>query len=236
MAKKKKKLLTILLVEDEESLAIGLEYNLIEEGYSVIRAENGREALELFGSQKTDLVVLDIMIPYIDGFEVAKRIRAVDPQLPILILTARTGVTDKVYGLELGADDYLTKPFHLQELLLRIEGMLRRKAWYQSFDVGLKEFSFGGNTVNFENLQCTGVNGEFRLTQLEAALLKYLISNTGRIIPRHELLEKVWNISSAMETRTVDNFKVRLRKYFEVNPNNPVYILSVRSAGYMFKS
>ncbi len=186
----------ILLVEDEDSLAIGLEYNLTSEGYQITRAADGRQAARLLTTAEFDLVILDIMLPYLDGFELAVLIRSKSPQLPILILTARTGVKDRLKGLELGADDYLAKPFHLQELLLRLQGMLKRKMWYKDLSV--------------------------------------ITENKGKIVSRQEILEKVWKQAPDIETRTVDNFIVRLRKYFEPDPENPVYIKSIRGAGYMF--
>lgn len=231
---KKTSMATILLVEDEESLAIGLEYNLTEEGYVVVRAADGLKALELYDAHSPDLVILDIMIPRMDGFEVAQAIRKSSPQVPILILTARASISDKLLGLETGADDYLTKPFNLDELQLRIKGMLRRKAWYREYRAELKEISFGHNHVNFENLECRTGNNSFRMTQLEASLLKYLVSNAGRVVPREELLGKVWNVNTDTETRTVDNFIMRLRKYFEPNPVRPTFIKSIRGAGYVF--
>ena len=224
----------ILLVEDEETLAIGLEYNLSAEGYGVTRAEHGKRALELFASQPFDLIVLDIMLPYLDGFEVAQEIRKKAPQIPILILTARTAAIDRIRGLQIGADDYLTKPFHLQELLLRIKGMLTRKKWYKDITSDQPLYRFGGNEINFANLTAQAGKQKLHLTQREAMVLKHLIDNKGRLVSRKELLEKVWNTSSDVETRTVDNFIVRLRKYFEPNPAAPIYIKSVRSAGYMF--
>ncbi len=224
----------ILLVEDEESLALGLEYNLSEEGYQVELAGDGREALRLAQTKTYDLVILDIMLPYVNGFEIAKTLRQKDPQLPILMLTARVSSKDRVKGLEMGADDYITKPFHLQELLLRVRGMLRRKQWYQSEPSVLNVYRFGANEVNFENLTCRCGGKDFRLTVREALLLKYLVNNKDKIVTREELLREVWNISSEVETRTVDNFIARLRKYFEVDPANPQYIKSVRGAGYVF--
>lgn len=224
----------ILIVEDEETLAVGLEYNLSEEGYAVVRADDGRKALEYFESQEFDLIILDIMLPFYDGFEVAQKIREKSPKIPILMLTARTSVKDRVKGLEIGADDYLTKPFHLQELLLRISGMLRRKMWYTSSTNAQPVVVFGDNEINFENLTCRAGERKIRLTHREAMILKYLIEHRGKIVSRKELLENVWNISSEIETRTVDNFIMRLRKYFEPNPSKPVYIKSIRSAGYMF--
>lgn len=224
----------ILLVEDEETLAVGLEYNLTEEGYKVVRAEDGRKALEYFESQPFDLIILDIMLPYHDGFEVAQKVREKSPQMPILILTARTGVKDRVRGLEIGADDYLTKPFHLEELLLRVKGMLKRKMWYQLTTETQSIYHFGNNEINFVNLSCRAGKQQFRLTPHEAMVLKYLIDHKGKIVSRKELLEKVWNMNPEVETRTVDNFIMRLRKYFEPNPAKPIYIKSVRSAGYVF--
>ncbi len=225
----------ILLVEDEDSLAIGLEYNLSEEGYSVIIAADGKQALEHIDSKQFDLVILDIMLPYLDGFEVAQKIREQFPQMPILMLTARTAAKDRIRGLELGADDYLTKPFHLQELLLRIRGMLKRKRWYQSATTDSPLYQFGENEVNFENLTCRAGKKDMKLTAREAMFLRYLIDNRGRVISRKEILENVWNIDSEVETRTIDNFIVRLRKFFEPNPSQPIYIKSVRGIGYMFE-
>jgi len=224
----------ILLIEDEETLAVGLDYNLREEGYIVDWAKDGKQALEYFSSEQYDLLILDIMLPYYDGFEIAEIVRAKSPQMPILILTARTSAEDKVRGLEHGADDYMTKPFHLQELLLRVKGMLKRKMWYKASTVLEPVFRFGKNEVNFENLNCTNGVKKIKLTQREAMVLKYLIEKKGKIVTRKELLENVWHISSEVETRTVDNFIVRLRKYFETDPNDPLFIKSIRSAGYIF--
>ena len=224
----------ILLVEDEESLAEGLLFNLSEEGYSVVWVKDGKKALEQFDSQPYDLIILDIMLPYINGFEVAKYVREKSPMIPILMLTARTAVYDRVRGLEIGADDYLTKPFHLQELLARVKGILRRKSWYQSAVESTSTYQFGENEINFADFSCKSENKKFRLTQQEAMVMKYLIQKKDKIVSREELLEKVWNISSEIETRTVDNFIARLRKYFEPDTKKPVYIKSIRSAGYMF--
>jgi two-component system, OmpR family, alkaline phosphatase synthesis response regulator PhoP len=224
----------ILVVEDEETLAIGLEYNLSLEGYEVARAADGRKALALFKKQSFDLVVLDLMLPYVDGFELAQQMRKKSPQIPILILTARKTAVDRVRGLSLGADDYLTKPFHLEELILRIQGMLRRKSWYKATADLPSVYQFGDNEVNFENLSCRSGKHRFQITPQEAAILKYLIVNRGKIVSRKELLENVWHMNATVETRTIDNFIVRLRKYFEPKPDKPVFFTSVRSAGYMF--
>ncbi len=224
----------ILLVEDEKALAVGLEYNLSEEGYTVVCAEDGKKALDYFNSQEFDLIILDVMLPYYNGFEVARQIREKSPQIPILMLTAKTSPMDRVQGLAIGADDYLTKPFHLEELLARVKGMLKRKRWYKDITSDRSVYRFGNNEVNFDNLIAHTDKGKIRLTVHEAMLLKHLIENKGKVVTRKELLEKVWNITSEVETRTVDNFIVRLRKYFEPDPAKPIYIKSIRSAGYMF--
>lgn len=224
----------ILLVEDEETLAIGLEYNLSEEGYKVTLAKDGKQALSEFNADSYDLIILDIMIPYLNGFEVAKQVREKDPQMPILVLTARTSAGDRVKGLELGVDDYLTKPFHLEELLLRIKGMLKRKMWYKSVSVIGSIYQVGNIEINFEKLTIINNKITTSLTVYEGMLLKYFIENKDRIISRKELLENVWQIPSDVETRTIDTFIARLRKLLEKDPANPVYIKSVRSAGYIF--
>jgi DNA-binding response OmpR family regulator len=224
----------VLLVEDEETLAVGLEFNLTDEGYSVKWAKDGREALKIFDADAFDLVILDVMLPYYDGFEIAEKIRGVAPQMPILMLSARTSVQDKIKGLEQGADDYMTKPFHLEELLLRIRGMLKRKLWYKESSDLNPVYTFGDNQINFENFTCTAGLKKFSLTQREAMIMKYLIEKKGKIVSRKELLENVWHISPEIETRTVDIFISHLRKYFEVDPENPVYITSIRNAGYLF--
>lgn len=225
----------ILLVEDEENLAVGLEFNLSREGYAVTRAADGRMALDIVFSRQFDLIILDVMLPFLDGFEVAIKIRETYPQMPILMLTARTAAKDRIRGLEVGADDYLTKPFHLKELLLRVQGMIKRKQWYQDLPVEKSIFRFGVNEINFENLKCKTGKRERQLTPREAMVLKYLILHKGRIVSRTELLENVWHLSPDVETRTVDNFIARLRKYFEIHPENPVHIKSVRGAGYVFE-
>jgi two-component system alkaline phosphatase synthesis response regulator PhoP len=225
----------ILLAEDEKTLAVGLEFNLREEGYSVTRAPDGKKALELFESRDFDLIILDIMLPHVDGFEVARRIRLKSPQMPILMLTARTRDQDRVKGLEAGADDYLTKPFHLKELLLRVKGMLKRKAWYRSATDRTPLYRFGDCEIRFDDLMARCPGGcDIRLTPHEAMVMKYLIDHRGKVVSRKELLENVWQIRSDVETRTVDAFIVRLRKYFERDPANPVHIKSIRSAGYLF--
>lgn len=162
----------ILLVEDEESLALGLRYNLSEEGYNVDWVDNGKKAIESIEKSPYDLVILDVMLPYLDGFEVAKKIRSRMPQMPILMLTARTRIEDKIKGLELGVDDYMTKPFNLEELLLRLKGMLKRKLWYQHASDSEPIFKFNGFEINFEDLSCHTGSQRIQLTHREAMILK----------------------------------------------------------------
>ena len=227
--------LKILLVEDEEHLAKGLEYNLTEEGYEVNWAKDGNEAINKIDSNTYDLILLDIMLPYLNGFEIAEHVRKDNPQLPILMLTAKTTDKDKIKGLEAGADDYITKPFNLDELILRVKGMLKRKEWYKKTSENIPVYKIGRTEVNFDNLICVSAKSKFSLTQQEAMVLKYMIDNKGKVISRKELLEKVWNTNPNVETRTVDNFIARLRKYFEPEPSKPIYFKSVRSAGYIFE-
>ena len=224
----------ILLVEDEKNLAHSLKYNLNEEGYSVVPAIDGEAAVSEFSESEFDLVILDIMLPKLDGFEVLKKIRASSLQTPVLVLTARSSIADRVLGLEIGADDYLTKPFHLAELLLRVKGMLRRKKWYKETSCELQKYIFGDNIIDFDKL--TAVRGKrvIHLTSLEASLLSYFIANQGEILTREEILVNVWNIDSDTETRTVENFIVRLRKYFEPAPAKPIYFKTIRGTGYLF--
>ncbi len=224
----------ILLVEDEQSLSAGLVYNLSEEGYAVTLAEDGRKGLELIESQMFDLIILDIMLPFFDGFELAHMVRRQSARVPILMLTAKTGVEDRIHGLEIGADDYLTKPFHLKELLARIKGMLKRKSWYRQENKPTSVYTFGDNEINFDNLCARAGSRQIRLTLLESNLLKYLIACKGKVVTRKELLENVWNQSSENETRTVDVFIMRLRKHFEPTPSYPTHIKSIRSVGYLF--
>jgi len=225
----------ILLVEDEETLGVGLEYNLAEEGYNITWAKNGRDAVAYFNEGKFDLIILDIMLPYLNGYEVAAKVREKDLKMPILMLTAKTEASDRVKGLEIGADDYITKPFHLKELLLRVKGMLKRKSWYKNASEEQPVYKFADNEINFENLICIHDNKEIRITPHEAMVLRYLVERKGEIVTRKELLENVWHLNPDVETRTVDIFIARLRKYFEPDPAEPVYFISIRGAGYIFQ-
>jgi len=221
----------ILLVEDEESLARGLQFNLEAEGYKVTLARDGQQAIDFFDQQKFDLVILDVMLPYHDGFEIAQYIREKSQQLPILFLTARRSPDDRIKGLKLGADDYLAKPFSLDELLLRVKRILQRKSWYLHDD--LQKFQLGQWQIDLQALQIMGEEKTINLTQLEANILKYLLERRGKVVSRQELLENVWQTDAEIETRTVDIFIARLRKYLNDDPANPQWIKSVRGIGYM---
>jgi DNA-binding response OmpR family regulator len=225
----------ILLVEDEINLARPLCFNLEQEGYRVRATPSGREALQWLDHEHFDLIILDVMIEEIDGFEVARRVRRQDQKLPILMLTARTAEADRVLGLEIGADDYLMKPFHLRELLLRVRRMLQRSCWYADAAEPQRIINIGSYSVNFDQLAATGPSGRLQLTALEARLLEVLTSQPDRVVSRSELLEKVWGYHSDVETRTVDNFIVRLRRYFEPEPDHPRYFISIRGQGYMYQ-
>ncbi|MCX6783483.1 MAG: response regulator transcription factor [candidate division WWE3 bacterium] len=224
----------ILLVEDEHKIAQAIKKGLEQEKYVVTIAYDGEEGLDLVLSENFDLIILDRLLPKVDGLDICKQARSKGIHMPILMLTARGQTHEKVEGLNSGADDYLTKPFNLNELLLRVKGMLKRKMWYQSSAEIEPSYRFGNNIVNFENLSCISGSKNFVLTQREAMVLKYLIERKGKIVSRKELLENVWHLSSEVETRTIDNFISRLRKYFEPDPEHPIYIKSIRSAGYTF--
>jgi DNA-binding response OmpR family regulator len=224
----------ILLVEDELNLARPLQFNLEQEGYEVFSTPSGKEALALHAKTCFDLIILDLMLEEIDGFEVARQIRQRDQRLPILMLTSRSTEQDRIHGLELGADDYIVKPFHLRELLLRVDRMVERTTWYSTGTQPAREMSVAGHLVNLEDLSAKGAKGRIQLTTLEADLLKALASQPNHVFSRSELLEKVWGYNSEVETRTVDNFIVRLRKYFEEEPEQPRHFISVRGKGYMY--
>ena len=226
----------ILVVEDEAHLAKGLQFNLEREGYRVTLADNGESALELLGKEAFDLMILDIMLPKLSGLEVARKIRNRDMRFPILMLSAKSTDEDRETGLEAGADDYLTKPFHLPELLLRVKGILRRGEWYKEPVHDQEIFQFGDMWINFASGKAKGCSGEFYLTAKEALLIKLLVSKKGTIVTREELLEKVWGYDPQTETRTVDNFVARLRKYFEQKPQSPKHIITHREKGYEFKA
>lgn len=223
----------ILLVEDELHIARGLIFNLESEGWLVRHVETGEAALAEAEENGFSLVVLDVTLPGMDGFEVCQRLRQTDPRLPILMLTARTEEKDRVHGLSVGADDYLTKPFSLDEFLLRVRGMLRRSRWYRP-GTAAGGYRFGDNEVWLAERRARTPRGEIDLTELEVRFLRTLFDNPDRALARTELLATVWGLPADSETRTLDNFVVRMRKYFEPDPSHPVHLLTVRGRGYRF--
>ncbi|PYQ46532.1 MAG: DNA-binding response regulator [Acidobacteria bacterium] len=226
----------LLIVEDEKNLAKGMKFNFEAEGYEVDVAGDGAEALDqlLAGTptSRYDLVLLDVMLPGIDGFEVADRLRKSGNFVPILMLTAKSLPDDVVHGLEAGADDYLPKPFDLPVLLARVKGLLRRRDWARGGAGEPDRARIGTAEVDFRDFQVRSGEQVFQLTLLEAMLLKLLVQNAGRVVSKGEILEKVWNVNADTETRAVDNFIVRLRRYLEPNPRFPKHLLTVRGAGY----
>jgi DNA-binding response OmpR family regulator len=230
----------ILVVEDESHIAQGLRFNLEAEGHSVEVAQDGEDALDrmLAKNQPFDLVLLDVMLPGKDGFTVAHELRQHQNFAPILMLTARGRPEDVLKGFESGADDYLTKPFNLDILVARIGGLLRRTNWQQIANGATQpasdEFSFAGKTVDFQKLQLQNGKQVYQLTLMETELLRYLIRNGGRPVARKEILEKVWDLKEDTDTRAIDNFIVRLRRYIETDPTKPKHLITVRGLGYQF--
>jgi DNA-binding response OmpR family regulator len=223
----------IMLVEDEIHLARGICFNLEEEGCRVSHFDSGEKALVTLEVEHFELIILDVMLPGMDGFQVCRAVRKLDPRVPILMLTARSEDSDRVEGLENGADDYLTKPFNLMEFLLRVKGMLRRSSWYRPEPVE-EGYSFGDNEVFLLSYRARTAQGEIDLTEMEVRVLSLFFQKEGEIIPRGELLQSVWGYTSDTETRTLDNFIVRLRRYFEPDPGKPVHFQTVRGVGYRF--
>jgi len=227
----------VLVVEDEPNLAAGLAENLRAEGYVVDSLGDGAEAVSWFESHSCDLVVLDVMLPGLDGFSVCQRLRAAGNFTPVLFLTARGDPSDRIRGLEAGGDDYLAKPFHLKELLLRVRAILRRQEWYRNASAlpGAAVLRFGGNEVDFRAFRARSWNGvDQELTEKEAMILKVLAEHPNEIVSREDLLEQVWGYDVFPSSRTVDNFILRLRKRFERDPANPLHFLTVWGVGYRF--
>ncbi|MBF0099809.1 MAG: response regulator transcription factor [Desulfobacterales bacterium] len=232
----------ILIVEDEFHIAEGIKLNLSLKGYDVQIIDNGIEALQKWQAWKPHLIILDIMLPGMDGISVLNSIRIEDERLPIMILSAKGDPDDKINGLSCGVDDYITKPFNLKEFLLRVDRLMTRDEWQRDGNktIGknsistMLNYQFGNNYINFETGLTSCKCGEVQLTVQEIKLLKLFIANKGKPLSRSQLLEIVWGYVSQAETRTVDNFIVRLRKYFEENPKKPVYFKSIRSVGYVF--
>jgi two-component system, OmpR family, alkaline phosphatase synthesis response regulator PhoP len=241
----------VLVVEDEQHLADGLRFNLEAEGYTVNTVSDGERALTLLfdEQQRYDALVLDVMLPGKDGFTVAAELRARDNFVPILMLTARGRPEDVLRGFEAGADDYLPKPFDLAVLLARLKALLRRREWFHKDQTNgaaadqqkagpdeaeQEQFSFGGRIIDFANLELRTPQQVIRLTLMEAQLLRYLVRHKGKVVSRKAILEDVWGLNEDTDTRAIDNFIVRLRKYIEEDPSKPQHLLTVRGVGYRF--
>ena len=243
--------MNVLIVEDEQHLADGLRFNLEAEGYDAEVTGDGETALSLWleGQREYDAVVLDVMLPGKDGFTVASELRAAGNFVPVLMLTARGRAEDVLRGFESGADDYLPKPFELSVLLARLNALLRRRLWFAQkapnaaapeiplavpAAAAIEKFSFNGRTIDFANLELHTPEQTIRLTVMEADLLRYLIQHQGKVVSRKAILEDVWNLAEDTDTRAIDNFIVRLRKYLEDDPAKPTHLLTVRGVGYRF--
>ena len=227
----------VLVVEDDTNLAAGVMENLRAEGYEVSLAGDGEQALSWLAAHGCALVILDVMLPGADGVTVCRTLRERGNTTPVLFLTARGDPADRVRGLEAGGDDYLAKPFHLQEFLLRVRAILRRWDWYRSASATADTamLRFGGNEVDFRVFRARAWTGEAQeLTEKEAMILKVLVEHAGQIVSREDLLERVWGYDVFPSTRTVDNFILRLRKRFERDPANPRHFLTVWGVGYRF--
>ena len=242
----------VLVVEDEQHLADGLRFNLEAEGYTVDAVSDGETALSLFFDKRQtyDVLVLDVMLPGKDGFTVAAKLRAAGYFVPVLMLTARGRPEDVLRGFESGADDYLPKPFELSVLLARLNALLRRRQWFQDQAArteqearqaeqdqdqeSLEEFEFNNRVIDFGNLELRTPDQTIRLTLMEAQLLRYLVKHEGNVVSRKAILENVWGLNEDTDTRAIDNFIVRLRKYIEDDPTKPEHLLTVRGVGYRF--
>lgn len=225
----------ILLVEDEESLLDVVSMNLELEGHEVITATNGTDALKRFSEQHFNLIILDVMMPEMSGFEVCQKIRLTDLDTPILFFTAKDSYTDKLSGLKMGADDYITKPFNLEELILRVNILVKHSLKGTKDENDTKVYTFGENEINFVTFKAKSANGtEVELTKKETALLKLLIDKKDTVISRQQILNYVWGYDVYPSTRTIDNFILNFRKYFEKDARNPKHFHSIRGVGYKF--
>lgn len=226
-------MMRILLVEDEENIRDVVKLNLEMEGFEVVISSNGKDALKKIAEQHFDLVVLDVMLPEVDGFQIVEKMRLHDRETPVLFLTAKDTAQDRITGLRLGGDDYLTKPFNLEELLLRINKLIRRSV--KLTEQELDTYEFGNNYINFATYEARGNQGSFTLTKKEAMLLRLLIDRKNEVVSRQQILQAVWGYDVFPSTRTIDNFILSFRKYFEEDPKTPRFFLSIRGVGYKFR-
>ena len=225
----------ILLVEDEENLHEALKLNLELEGYEVTSAYDGTKALQKIDEGYFDLIILDVMLPEVDGISITETIRVKNNDVPILILSAKNTSADRVLGLKKGADDYLTKPFNLEELLLRVHKLITKNKKMQEKDSVGDVYTFGKNTIDFKAQEAVTKTGErIQISKKEAMLLKLLIENKNEVVPREKILQTVWGYNVYPTTRTIDNFILSFRKYFEDDSRNPTYFHSVRGVGYKY--
>jgi two-component system alkaline phosphatase synthesis response regulator PhoP len=226
---------SILLVEDEENLHEALKLNLELEQYEITSAYTGSEALQKIQSEYFDLIILDVMLPDVDGISITETVRVQNNQVPILILSAKNTSSDRVLGLKKGADDYLTKPFNLEELLLRVQKLIDKNKKMQDKDTVGDTYQFGGHTIDFNAQEALTKEGQrIQLSKKEAMLLKLLFENKNDVVPREKILQTVWGYNVYPTTRTIDNFILNFRKYFESDSRNPRYFHSVRGVGYKY--
>ncbi len=226
---------SVLLVEDEENLHEALKLNLELEGYEVTSAYNGAAALKAVNGEYFDLIIMDVMLPEVDGITVTETIRLQNLEIPILILSARNTSSDRVLGLRKGADDYLTKPFNLEELILRVRKLIEKNKRLQDKSSIGDTYSFGNNTVDFKAQEAVTKNGtKVQLSRKETMLLKLLIENKNEVVPREKILQSVWGYNVYPTTRTIDNFILNFRKYFEEDSRSPRFFHSVRGVGYKY--
>jgi two-component system alkaline phosphatase synthesis response regulator PhoP len=226
---------SILLVEDEENLQEALRLNLELEGYEVECVGDGLDALKKIDQEYFDLIILDVMLPEVDGISVAENIRLQNNDVPVLMLSAKTSSADRVLGLKKGADDYLTKPFNLEELLLRVQKLIQKNKKLQVKPAIGDTYQFGNNSIDFRGQSATNFKGEeFQVSKKEAMLLKLLIENKNEVVSREKILQSVWGYQVYPNTRTIDNFILNFRKYFEEDSRNPRFFHSVRGVGYKY--
>jgi len=223
----------ILIIEDDVSILRGLKDNLIFEGYEVHTAADGINGLQIALDEQIDLLLLDLMLPGMNGYELCRKLKNEKPELPVIMITAKGTEMDKIAGLDIGADDYLTKPFSIPELLARIRAVLRRSKPDQD---NLEKYSFGKVTLDFRKFRAFVNDKEIKLSTKEFEIMRYFIKHEGEVVQRDELLDEVWGYDAIPDTRTVDNFILELRKKLEETPSNPQYITSIRGVGYRFTS